>query len=192
MICPLQKQTDEGAEYVLDYCSGRLDVARSEQFQVHLAHCADCRQVVAAQQAVWNALGELDAANMESFEISTDFDRKLYARIEQDQQKSWWKRLTEGPALGWGSFLHWKPAASVAACAAVLAVGLYVRDSHQSNGDPIAGDPSITAPSTTAPVERADKGPDRPVDVDQVESAIDDIDMLKQLGVVGEDHSGAI
>ena len=72
MNCPLLK--DEGAEYILDYCSGRIEAARAASLERHLSDCGECREVVAAQRAVWTALDEFEA-----MEVSPDFDRRLYA-----------------------------------------------------------------------------------------------------------------
>lgn len=176
MNCPLQ--TNEGAEYILDYCAGRLEAARLAGFERHVADCAECRQVVDAQRTVWNALDEF-----EPMEISQSFDRRLYARIEADSQRSWWQRLADGPALGWSSLMHWKPAATLAACGAMLVVGLYLRPGSEQISGPVGGQD---------PVYKADTTVERPaVDVDQIESTIEDLDMLKQLGVVDSEKSGA-
>ena len=119
MNCPLH--VGEGAEILLDYCSQRMDPERAAEFRMHVADCGDCRQVVEAQNAVWNALDEYGA-----MPVSMDFDRKLWARIDAGEAQSWWRqgwtRFVDGPAIGWSNFLfNWKPMLAAATACAALA-----------------------------------------------------------------------
>jgi len=87
--------------------------------------------------------------------ISPDFDQKLFDRIAADERLRWWRRVRL-PAWSSG------PAVSVAAaCAALLAAFLLK-----------------TAPSMPAPVPAQPK-----FQIEQVENALDDMDLLKQIGV---------
>lgn len=174
MNCPLQN--NEGAELVLDYCSQKLDPDAVIAFERHISQCADCARVVGAQKSVWDALDSYETLPA----ISEDFDEKLWARIEQADARSWWQKLLDGPALGWNSIFSWKPAmVTVSACAAVLAVMVVIR------------------PPAEVPMENPHSGIvekamiERTVDLDQVEGSIEDLDMLKQLGVVDDQPSGA-
>ena len=85
--------------------------------------------------------------------ISPDFDQRLYARIAQEQPRGFF-------SWNWS----WRPAMPVAAaCTAVIAAFL------------------IRGPILDRqPVPTVHHGN---VDIEQVERALDDIDMLKQLGV---------
>jgi anti-sigma factor RsiW len=86
--------------------------------------------------------------------ISTDFDQRLYARIAQQEQEHWWQRLSH---WNWS----WRPAMPVAAaCAALIAAFLL-------------------KPPAPVPVNDA-HAPQR-IQIEQVESALDDMDMLKQI-----------
>ena len=88
--------------------------------------------------------------------VDSNFDARLYARIAGDRETPWWKR---GLALNWS----WKPAMPVAAaCAALLAAFL------------------IKSPITE---QTPQAGLQPRIDIEQVERAFDDIDMLKQIGV---------
>jgi hypothetical protein len=169
MNCPLH--VNEGAEILLDYCSQRMDPDRAAEFRLHVADCVDCKQVVEAQESVWNALDAYEAVP-----VSMDFDRKLWARIDSEDAQTWWERaltrVVGGPAIGWSNYLfNWKPMlAGVTACAA------------------IAGVMFVTMPATHLP----DPGDPNQKLVRQVESALDDIDMLNQVGVIETTGPGTI
>lgn len=169
MNCPLQ--TKEGAEILLDYCSQRMDPDYVAEFQSHVAVCSDCRQVVEAQEAVWKALDSYEA-----LPVSNDFDRKLWARIEAEEQQSWlkrsWVRFVEGPAIGWSNFLFaWKPMAVAAtACAAVAAVMIV---------------------ATPRPVDPQPADANHQI-IQHVESALDEIDVLNQIGVIDAPATGSM
>jgi anti-sigma-K factor RskA len=172
MNCPLQN--NEGAELVLDYCAQKLGADDVLSFERHIAGCADCARVVEAQSAVWNALDAYEA-----MPVSEDFDTKLWARIEAAEARNWWRKLLDGPALGWDSIISWKPAmVTMSACAAVFAVMVLVQPSG-SNG-------TVTPNDTPTVVEKAMN--ERLVDFEQVEGSIEDLDMLKQLGVVDDSN----
>jgi hypothetical protein len=167
--CPLQN--NEGAELVLDYCSQKLDPDRVISFERHISQCADCARVVEAQKSVWDALDCYETLPA----ISEDFDQKLWARIEKSEARSWWRKLLDGPALGWNGVFSWKPAmVTVSACAAVLAVMVVIR-------------PPAEVPMTNPAAGIVEKAKvERTVDIEQLEGSIEDLDMLRQLGVVDD------
>ena len=88
--------------------------------------------------------------------VSSNFDAKLYQRIAEDARSSWWQRLLRA---NWS----WRPAMPVAAACAVLVVAFLIK--HSS--------PSLAPQQQTQPK----------LQIEQVESALDDMDMLKQVGV---------
>jgi anti-sigma factor RsiW len=146
--CPLQN--GNGAELVLAYCARTLPQDECAAFERHMLACAGCRELAAAQQAVWSAL---DAWTPEP--ISSNFDEKLYQRIVVEEQSPWWQRLFRA---NWSL----RPAMPVAAACGVLIAAFLLRDPQP-----------VPAPQS----------PSQPVRMEQVERALDDIDMLKQLGV---------
>lgn len=92
--------------------------------------------------------------------ISSDFDAALQAKIAIDQARPWYVRFFDG---GWPM----RPAMPLgAACAAIIAVFLI-------------GGPRVEE-RHPVPVIRSS------VDMQQVERALDDLDMLQQVGVVSE------
>jgi hypothetical protein len=142
-------------EMVVSYVAGALGPVAEAALDQHLETCAECRRVVDAQRVVWSALDAWTPAA-----VSRDFDQKLYRRIAADEQAGWPTRI----ARAWsGAHWSWRPAMPLgAACAALIAVFLL----------------QSSAPQHTSPAQATHK-----VDIEQVERALDDLDMLKQLGV---------
>ncbi len=141
---------------LLDYCAGRLDGSGRAMVDRHMAACPGCRELVRAQQDVWNSLDCWPEA-----ELSPDFNRRLYARIEAHQNRwtvaQWWSaaviRLSEVP---------WWPALPAAvACLAIVAW-------------------LLTSTPKRLPVEES-QAKSEPVEMEQVERTLQDLEMLKQL-----------
>ena len=100
---------------------------------------------------VWTTLDEWKAP-----EVSEDFDARLYARISQESAAPWWsvaglKRMLTGES--W-----WKPVLPLAAGCAVLALALMIR--------------------TPEPVPAGTKAKLGSVNIEQVEQALEDLDLL--------------
>ena len=149
MKCP--NESADGAELIVAYGAGRLDESAREDFERHLATCAKCSELARAQKAAWLALDELTPPP-----VSADFDARLFQRISDDRERTWWRRLAQ---FDWS----WRPALPVAAALVVLAVVIWIRRPG----------PVVTPPAPAQPQIR----------VDQVEHALDDMDMLNQLGL---------
>jgi anti-sigma factor RsiW len=148
MECP--QQNDAGVELIIAYAARTLDPANEAAFERHLKVCASCREMAAAQRTVWSALDELTP-----LPVSSNFDAKLYQRIAEEQQYTWWQRL-------FGANWSWRPAMPVAAACAVLIVALLVKNSG----------PTVVPQTQSQPN----------LQIEQVERALDDMDMLKQMG----------
>jgi anti-sigma factor RsiW len=149
MNCPLQ--TRDNAEQLLDYCLRKLDPQTTATLERHIAICPRCREFAENQRAVWEALDTWEAEP-----VSADFDRRLYARIENDVP--WWRALLRPLSL------HWNVAASAAGVFVVLTAGLLLNR-------PTAIAP-VPAQPTQAQVET--------VQPEQVEHALDAMDMLAE------------
>src|SRR5260370_16581007 len=74
-------ENGNGAELVLAYCARTLAQDECAAFERHMLSCAGCRELAAAQQAVWSAL---DTWTPEP--IFSNFDEKLYQRIALEDQ----------------------------------------------------------------------------------------------------------
>lgn len=153
MTCPLQS---DNADVLLDYCARALDAERTAMLEAHMAHCADCREMARAQAEVWAAMDLYQAA-----EVSADFDRRLYARIEAESERvTAWQRFWAPVREYLQGQPAWKPVLSVAAASAVLALVFLVR-----TGGP--------APEPAPRIDVAE--------VEQAERALEDMEMLRQL-----------
>lgn len=113
MTCP--NRTEEGLELLLAYSAGRLDAARTAALEAHAAGCPECAGLVASQRSMAQALDVWQAPD-----VSADFDRRLYRRIEQEVR--WWDFLARPfrPVFG----MRWVPVA--AAAGLMLAVGSWI------------------------------------------------------------------
>jgi anti-sigma factor RsiW len=140
MIC--LSASKQGADTLLGYLGGTLDPAQRAEVERHAEQCAECRGLLAVstQLEEWTAPA-----------VSADFDARLYARIAQEAQKPWWRRML------------WRPALPVAAAAfAVLALALFV-----------------TGPGTQeTPTEVR---PGNATEIQQVDQALEDLELLMPL-----------
>ena len=128
-----------GANLLIGYLEGTLSSAARGELERHASTCAECRELLAVQQTLVDDVPE----------VSADFDARLYARIQQDSQSQWWRRLL------------WRPAVPLAAAVAMMAVALWVHP-------PVLNTPSVDEPK--ASVDR--------VEIEQLEQALDDVELL--------------
>ena len=156
MQCPIK--TNKNAEVLLDYSSGKLTPDVVAMFESHMESCEDCRTFSIAQRSAWEALDV-----WEPIPIPADFDRKLYARIDQFEQSGWWTKLWHRSMWQSGSF---GPAMPIATACLTLALGvmLYLPVNHKPVLD-------LTSPQTR--IESSD--------LEQIETTLEDIEMFKQL-----------
>jgi anti-sigma-K factor RskA len=139
------------AELLIEYSRCKLGEAQRLVVSEHLDQCQGCRDFVAAQGAVFDALDAWTAPA-----VSADFDRRLQERM---QEVSWRDRLLSAlrPALTWKT----APVAAVAGLALAAALLLQHR-------------PAAQPPAQTA-VEQL-----QPLPPDQLESASEDIELLRE------------
>ena len=104
-------QNGGNAEVLLEYSAGTLESGVAAAVAEHIGRCAQCRELVRAQQEVWGALEV-----WEPRAVSPDFDSKLYDRI--GKEVSWWEMLVR--PLRPLSFRNGLPIAA-AACLLVVA-----------------------------------------------------------------------
>lgn len=147
MKCP--REIGEDAE-LLSYSALRLEGSRADELEAHLEACAVCREFVAEQRSVWQALDGWEAAP-----VTADFDRRLYGRIEQEGNA--WDSLLR--PLRWLTLRHAVP---VAAAACLLVVAGWMVEQRPAR--------VVAPPPTTARAAA--------FQADQVEHALDDMNML--------------
>lgn len=159
MKCPVQ--LGEETE-LLAYSSHKLDSARAAALKQHVESCSACREFVAGQRAIWQAL---DA--WEPPAPAVDFDRRLYLRIEQEQNASWWGRWLKPLVLRPGLPI------AVAACL-VVAVGI------------------VLERPASAPVPQPLSAEVQGLPPDQVEHALDDMKMLSDFTRAARSDAGEL
>lgn len=159
MNCPME--AGGNPELLLSYAAGKLNAGERAQIDRHVQNCRACTAFAAGQKTVWQALEDWEPA-----EVSMDFDRRLYARIESDVP--WWQRLLRplNPLLR-----HSMPIA--AAAGVVVMASLLV-------------DRPVAAPVTTAPQSAQVEA----LQPDQLQSALDDMEMLRQFNQLVPDSAG--
>ena len=156
MECPTKR--DDSSEVLISYVEGSLSPSLQIAFERHLEACDRCRELTAAQQELWTTLDSWAPA-----ELSNDFDERLYRRIASEES-SWTKMLRDRVA---SAGLAWQQAMPVvAACAALMVVFLW-RGPGSEPGTYL-GDETVASQG---------RGPQ----IEQVESALEDFEMLRQL-----------
>ncbi len=156
MNCALENR--EGDELLLNYVSGALDAQRAALLERHMVSCAACAKFVREQKAVWGALDRFEPAP-----VSSDFDRRLYQRIDQAAigNASWWGRLVaalRSPALAHRGL-------PIVAAATVLVVAGVIWER-----------PLFRPAQRPAPLSAEAES----VQPDQVQHALDDMEMLRE------------
>ena len=152
-------------DVLLDYTAGRLDHARAFLFEKHAENCARCGELRAAQSAVWLSLDEWKLAP-----VSAGFNRELWRRIDADAETPSWTREL-GAALQVG---FWKRLAPLAVAVA-LVVTAFVYD-H-------SGKPQANATSRVVVTVS---------DADQLDRALDDIQLLHEATTPAKPASGVM
>jgi anti-sigma factor RsiW len=163
MRCPIE--TQENAELLLSYSARRLNPESTSILEAHMELCPACREFRDGQHALWEALDQWEARP-----VSADFDRRLYRKIEEQEQLGWWSRV-------FGSMrpMMLRPALPLAAMACLVLVAGFIIDEPGKMPAPAA---------ESSPVVR---------EVEQVERTLDDLEMLRQFNLVAPvsdaDHS---
>lgn len=162
MTCPLQT---DNADVLLDYCARVLDAERKQMLETHMAHCDECREMARAQTEIWTAMDAYDAEP-----VSADFDRRLYARMDEMDKVPAWERFWAPVREYLQGQPAWKPVLSIAAASAVLVVVFVV-----------GGDAPQPVPMPAAVIDVRD--------VEQAERALEDIEMLRQFEAAPADSA---
>jgi len=159
MPCPI----NDRKEVLLDYVAVRLPAEARSAVEEHAVDCPPCQEFLAEQGALWSTLD-----SFESPAVGSDFDKRLYARIASQEKASfWWKawqRIFES-----GEPWSWRPAIAASAVFAIVMAVVLIRPSSAPYGS--GGDAAKVESIRSA-------GIDVP-DVEAVEAALEDLEMLK-------------
>jgi hypothetical protein len=154
MRCPIE--TQDNADLLLSYSARRLNPESTAILEAHMEVCPKCREFRDGQRTLWEALDQ-----WEPRPISADFNRRLYRKIEEQEQLGWWARI-----FGAGRPMFLRPAPPLAATAfLVLVAGLFVVDYPGR----------IVTPAAETPQVR---------EVEQVERTLEDMEMLREFNLV--------
>lgn len=164
MSCPVQNR--DQAHLLLDYCARRMDPVSQARFEQHLQTCTECQAELRAQQELWDAL---DMLHPQAATVSTQFDERLYARIAAEEEGNWlarqWRRWFAS-----GEPVEWKPAFAMAgACIALFTVLVFGYRGQ-------APEPGVTAQNDSVREVKMET-----FEVEQAETALEDLEMLRVL-----------
>jgi len=155
MTCPLKNK--ESAHVLLDYTARRLDGPTAAVLDQHICECPECALFRMEQSAVWAAMD-----TWEPMPVSTDFNRRLWQRIDAVAVEPWYKTLA-----AWLQVADWKPVFPLAAAILVIAAGFLL--DHTGERSVIPGNAGFGVSLREA---------------DQVEQMLDDIQLLHQFDSV--------
>lgn len=150
MNCPIE--TRESAELLLAYCARKLDDESTAVLERHMRICPSCREFASGQRAVWEALDAWEAAP-----VSADFDQRLYRRAGQEVS---WRDLLMRPFRP----MLLRQAVPIAAAACLLVMGGVV----------------LQRPAGVPPAPEPESAQVEAVQPDQVENALQDMQMLRE------------
>ncbi|MGD0014534.1 MAG: hypothetical protein ABSD56_08935 [Bryobacteraceae bacterium] len=153
----------DGMELLLGYCARRLDLETASALEGHIAACPACQAWTQSQSRVWMALEAWEPAP-----VSADFDRRLYARFATEREgRGWWGTLLR-PWLGLSGL---RPALSLGLAGLLVVVAFWMQK------------------PTTTPSPAPTQAQTEALDPDRLEMALDDVEMLRQLSLMGTPDS---
>jgi anti-sigma factor RsiW len=156
MSCSIENRE----ERLLDYVSGSLETQQAALFEKHLQTCGECSEFVAGQKAAWEAL---DLFEPEA--VSPTFDRRLYERIAKT---SLWDRWAAYVTVPFRAPAFLRQGLPLMAAAALLTAAVIVWERP------------TTAPAPRPAALSAEAQSDQTLQPDQVQRALDDMEMLRE------------
>ena len=156
MSCSIENRE----EWLLDYVSGSLETQEAALFEKHLETCTECSEFVTGQKSVWESLDLFEPAP-----VSPAFDRRLYERIAQT---SWWDRLVASVSVPFRAPAFLRQGIPVIVAAALLTAAVIVWERP------------TPAPAPQPTQLSAEVQPDQTLQPDQVQRALDDMEMLRE------------
>ena len=148
MTCPSRRGD---TTLLLDYAFGRLARGQAALLAQHASECSDCAATLVEYSSISGALDLWEAPA-----ISTQFNRRLWDRIERAASVTWYMRAAE-----WFRPRSLKPAIPVAAAALVFAAVFFFDRTVRMANTPTTG--GVTA-----------------IEADQAERTLDDLQLISQ------------
>jgi hypothetical protein len=170
-----QIRSEEHTDHLLAYSAGKLRGEAAAKLELHMRTCQECAAIGKAQSNVWNLLDNWDVRP-----VSADFNRRLYEKIDAAESASWFERFVSSV----NEFLRpvfARPAFPLAAASLVIVAG-FVLDHPGRSFSPSSKPAELRASTKGSSQQGANQADVNKVDlnVDQVESTLDDIEMLRQ------------
>jgi hypothetical protein len=159
-------KSEYGNAMLLDHVAGRLTGSKAILVAQHLMVCDDCLDLVSGQAAMWEMLDVWEAEP-----VSTSFNRRLYARIQESPATVW--QLLGSLLNGWVA----RPALPLAALTLLVVAGFFLERPQVST----TANPAVV--ETPAAVS--------PTDAEQLNKALDDLQLLHQLDLVKDEAADA-
>ena len=169
MICPLESRGGEAS--LVEFVAGKVRGPAGALLRAHVDNCRPCGEYVAEQRTIWRLLDDWEP-EFESFGFDNSFASRL-AKLSADPWLIRTGRFAVARLL--------KPAFTVTAVTALLAVSIYVRN-------PFAGLPAV---AISHPVQHTTKTVSRVIsrlEAEQMDRTIDDLQLLHQLDSLSEGH----
>jgi anti-sigma-K factor RskA len=176
------KNNKQGVEILTDYCAGILNPKVAFEIDSHIQQCAECREMVEAQRTVWEMLDAWTPP-----EVSPTFDARLYARIAEERTLPVWRQWLDRVFRPATPYQLWKPAVSLAAAGAVAALALLVLPGGMTDKSPFThtaykSTSAYKTPSAFKNTTVQSAPGSEEIDLDQVQQALDDMDLLAPVG----------
>jgi anti-sigma factor RsiW len=149
VTCPYRNE--DQIDLLLDYSAGRLDAARANLLERHMAECSVCAAFEAGQHKIWQAMEEYSAPT-----ISADFNRGVWRKIDAAAAEPWYRNL--GGLLRDGV---WKPVFPLAVVVLVVAAGFMFDHRNGNASSPV---PAVTV-----------------AEAEQMQNTLEDLQLLQNL-----------
>ena len=163
-MCP--KAIRGGEATLVAFVAGKVRGPDGARLRAHLEDCERCRDYVEGQRAIWQLLDDWQPELQ-----NTNFNSDFASRLAHLPPEPWFVEIGRRVAAR-----MLKPAFTFSAIAAVLAVSVYVRNPFVASGH------TQFVPRTVASAPRVIS----PVEAEQVDRAIDDMQLLHQLDSFSE------
>ena len=163
-------KSEAGCATLVEYAAGRLLGRNAREVASHTNRCTACSAFALEQSKLFDLMDLWEPAP-----VSMAFNRKLYARIQESSGSSWvsvLERVLNG--------LVARPAFPIAALSILVIAGLYI-DRPQVGA---VSTRSVSAPIKTSPAVS-------PNDAEQLDKALDDLQLLHQLDLVKDEAGNA-
>lgn len=163
-MCPWASRC--GEEKLMAFVAGKVRGPDGARLRAHVEDCRRCTEYVNQQKAIWQLLDEWDPEF-----APAGFARDVETRLANLPPERW---LSQASRFVMGRVV--RPAFTVSAITALLAIGVYMRNPF------VSSNPASFAPRVAAVAPHGIS----PVEAEQMDRAFDDMQLLHQLDSLSE------